>query len=306
MRLSTIDLDGREVAAVQLTDGSLAPVWALADDLPATVRGLIEHGLDADIREHLVARAGQLSEEARVDADEARFAPLYRDPPKIWGIGLNYRSHADDLSATHPDEPASFIKAGHTIIGPGDPIVLPRQSAHVTAEAELGLVIGAECRDVDEHEALRYLVGVCPVLDQTAVDILQRNPRFLTRSKNFPGFFSFGPVLVTMDEVLDGVGSLDHLLVGTYRNGHLFREDVVANMAHRPARLISFHSQMMPLYPGDIVSPGSPGAVKVEAGDVAECRIAGVGNLSNPVVRREPVDTGTGLTSISEIEERTT
>jgi 2-keto-4-pentenoate hydratase/2-oxohepta-3-ene-1,7-dioic acid hydratase in catechol pathway len=289
VRLSTIELDGAEVAAVQIADGRLAPVPSLAGDLPPTLRGLIDGGLDAEVRAHLGARAEELADAALVDPMEARYGPLYRDPAKIWGIGLNYRSHAQDLSETHPTEPASFIKANHTIIGPDDPIVLPRQSAHVTAEAELGLVIGAECRDVDEGEALRYLVGVCPILDQTAVDILQRNPRFLTRSKNFPTFFSFGPVLVTMDEVIEG-GSLRHIVVGTYRNGEVHREDVVANMAHGPEQLISLHSQMMPLHPGDIISPGSPGAVRVEDGDVVECRIPGVATLRNPVVRTDPFE----------------
>jgi 2-keto-4-pentenoate hydratase/2-oxohepta-3-ene-1,7-dioic acid hydratase in catechol pathway len=102
--------------------------------------------------------------------------------------------HASDLAERIPTEPASFMKGDHTIIGPGDPIPVPSQSNRTTAEAELGLVIGRECYQVEEDVALDYVAGVCPVLDQTAEDILERNPRFLTRSKNFPGFFSFGAV----------------------------------------------------------------------------------------------------------------
>ena len=201
----------------------------------------------------------------------------------LWGIGLNYRAHADDLNATIPDEPASFIKADHTVIGPGESIVLPVQSSRVTAEAELGLIIGEEARDVSEDKALEHLVGVCPVLDQTAEDILQRNPRFLTRAKNFPTFFSFGPCLVTIDEVIERVGSLANLTVATVKNGAVHRAALVEGMVFSPEWLVSFHSQMMPLFPGDVISSGTPGAVVIEPGDRAECRIDAVGTLVNPV-----------------------
>ena len=131
------------------------------------------------------------------------FGPLYRHPRKIWGIGLNYRDHAKDLEAIYPDEPASFIKGDQTIIGPGDVIELPPESQRVTAEAELGVIIDKPCRRVSEADALSYVAGYCLILDMTAEDILQRNPRYLTRSKNFDTFFSFGPELVTTDEVAD-------------------------------------------------------------------------------------------------------
>ena len=290
MRLSTIVLDGTEVAAVEVAGMGLVPVPTVAPDLPDTILGLIEVGLDPALRRELTARAEQGAAAHALAPDAVRYGPLYRRPRKIWGIGLNYRSHADDLDETHPDEPASFMKGDHTIIGPGDPIVLPRQSVHVTAEAELGLIVGTTCRDVEPSEALDHIVGVCPVLDQTAIDILQRNPRFLTRAKNFPSFFSFGPVLVTIDEILGPDGGLGHVQVGTYRNDQMVREDVVAGMAHGPETLISLHSQVMPLYPGDIISPGSPGGARVQDGDVASCRIPGVGTLTNPVVRREAPD----------------
>ena len=130
------------------------------------------------------------------------------------------------------------------------------------------------------------IAGYCLIIDMTAEDILQRNPRFLTRSKNFDTFFSFGPELITPDEVLDVL----RLQVGTWRNGALHRENVVANMAFPPSYLVSFHSQVMTLYPGDIISTGTPGAVVIEHGDVAECRIEGLGSLTNPVRRGTDAD----------------
>jgi 2-keto-4-pentenoate hydratase/2-oxohepta-3-ene-1,7-dioic acid hydratase in catechol pathway len=217
----------------------------------------------------------------------------YRRPRMIWGIGLNYREHAADLSETAPaEEPASFIKGDHTVIGPGEPIPLPWQSRRVTAEAELGVVIGRECRNVSEEDALAHVWGVVPILDQTAEDILARNPRYLTRSKNFPGFFSFGPAITPIGEVLGRFGELAAVEVATVHNGAVHRRNTVSNMTFGPEQLISFHSQVMPLHPGDIISTGTPGAVPISPGDVVECRIEGIGTLSNPVVAGSGVAVG--------------
>ncbi len=287
MRLSTIEHDGRERAAVWLDERTVTPVPA-SGELPDTVEGLLARGLDEDLRGEL--RAATADAGVRLDVDEVTFRPLVRRSRKLWGIGLNYRAHAADLSAPEPTEPASFIKGDHTIIGPEDDIVLPPQSDEVTSEAELGLVIGRTCRDVEEADAVAYLAGVCPLLDQTAVDILQRNPRFLTRAKNFPTFLSLGPVLVTIDEVLERFSTLDDIEVATVHGGEVHRRNVVADMAFGAEHLISFHSRVMPLFPGNIISSGTPGAATVDAGDVIECRIEGIGRLRNHVVRHRPLD----------------
>jgi 2-keto-4-pentenoate hydratase/2-oxohepta-3-ene-1,7-dioic acid hydratase in catechol pathway len=278
------------IPAVVGPDGRLAPLPALAPDLPADLMALLEHlgGGPGGLEDRLAAALAELDETSLLDPAAVTVVAPYRRPRKILGIGLNYRAHADDLAAESPTEPASFLKGDHTIIGPGEPIVLPPQSRRVTAEAELGLVIGRECRDVEEEDALDHVAAVCTVLDQTAEDILQRNPRFLTRSKNFPTFFSFGPQLVTLDEVLDRLGAIEALTVATHHNGQLHRADVVASMAFLPAFLVSFHSKVMPLHPGDIISTGTPGAVVVEDGDEAACVIDGIGTLRNPVVRPRP------------------
>ena len=217
--------------------------------------------------------------------DDVELGAPYRHPRMLWGIGLNYVEHASDLAEGVPDEPASFIKGDHTVIGPGEEIPIPSQSQRTTAEAELGVVIGKYCRDVEPEQALDYLLGVTTVLDQTAEDILERNPRFLTRAKNFPGFFSFGPRIVPLaDAERAAGGSLADVEVATVINGEVHRKNTVSHMRYDPAYLISFHSKVMPLHPGDIISTGTPGAVHIRPGDVVECRIPGVGVLSNPVV----------------------
>src|SRR5690606_30558498 len=115
--------------------------------------------------------------------------------------------------------------------------------------------------------------------DMTAEDILQKNPRYLTRAKSFDTFFSFGPELVTADEVEDVPG----LKVATVINGEIHRDNLVSNMTFQPQHLISFHSKVMTLLPGDIISTGTPGAVVIRDGDVVECRIGGFETLVNPV-----------------------
>ncbi|WNI16471.1 fumarylacetoacetate hydrolase family protein [Actinacidiphila sp. ITFR-21] len=279
MQLATIRESGLDVAV------ALDPPRGLVrlTDLTEPIEGGVLDVLASVPPDRFVERvAATPADRFSPTAGHALTAP-YRRPHKIWGIGLNYRAHADDLGAGYPDEPASFIKADHTVIGPGEPIPLPRQSHRVTAEAELGLVIGSYTRDVAEQDAVARLWGVCPVLDQTAEDILQRNPRFLTRSKNFPGFFSFGPGITPIGEVLARFGSLAAIEVATVRNGEVWRSGAVADMIFGPEFLVSFHSRVMPLYPGDIISSGTPGAAVIADGDTAECRIAGIGVLSNPV-----------------------
>jgi len=113
-----------------------------------------------------------------------------------------------------------------------------------------------------------------------AEDILRRNPRFLTRSKSFDTFFSFGPVVVTPDEVDD----VTALTVQTIRNGEIMAENVVNNMTFPPFELVTFHSRVMTLEPGDIISTGTPGAVHIRHGDIVKCHIEGIGTLQNPVV----------------------
>jgi 2-keto-4-pentenoate hydratase/2-oxohepta-3-ene-1,7-dioic acid hydratase in catechol pathway len=281
MRLCTIKRDGREQAAV-VTSSGIVPVAAINTQLrkswPDDLHALILQGIDRGI----LGDAEQTT--VKLDPAAVQYGPLYRHPRKILGIGLNYRDHAADLNAPYPTEPASFMKCDNTIIGPGDAIELPPQSERVTAEAEIGVIIGRESHCVSERQAPDYIAGYCLILDMTAEDILQRNPRFLTRSKNFDTFFCFGPELITPDEVPDVL----KVKVGTYNNGRLHRENVVANMAFPPHHLVSFHSHVSTMYPGDIISTGTPGAVVIRDGDLAECRIDGLGKLSNPV-RNRPV-----------------
>ena len=226
--------------------------------------------------------------------EEVVCAPLYRDPKRIFGIGLNYVDHAGDIGAAAPTGfPGSFFKMADTLIGPGDEIRLPKleEAQKTTAEAELGIIMGKDCRDVSEENWQDAIVGYTTILDMTEESILKGNdyvsgnPRYLTIVKNFPTFFSFGPELVTPDEVPDVLA----LEVQSVCNGQVYAKNVVANMTHRPARLVSLHSSIQGWYAGDILSTGTPRAFHIQDCDMAECRIVGPDGfemrpLLNPVV----------------------
>ncbi|NQX62581.1 fumarylacetoacetate hydrolase family protein [Paenibacillus qinlingensis] len=213
--------------------------------------------------------------------DDVVCAPLYRYPRKIWGIGMNYRQKVEDLASTPPvADPIIFMKPDTSLIGPGDAIILPKQSNHVTAEGEIGIIIGKTCKDIKEDEAHNFIAGITPTLDMTAQDIHAKNPRFLGKSKCFDTFFSFGPELVTLDEIPD----FTTLTVETKRNGDVIHQNSVSNSYYSPWFLVSYFSQLMTLLPGDIIMTGTPGSTAIVSGDRAECQISGLLPLVNPVI----------------------
>lgn len=288
MQLATIRREGKEEAAIVLESGVI-PVgylnhsfnqnWptGLFELLPLEQLNPLKHWYQNEFRQKVKE---ETLKELLIPFEQVIYGPLYRHPRKIWGIGLNYVEHAADLSAAAPNtEPASFMKPDTTIIGPDEAIQIPLQSQRTTAEAELGIVIGKECKNVSEEDALDFISGYTAVIDMTAEDILLKNPRYLTRAKSFDTFFSFGPHLVTEDEVEEVL----KLNVATVNNGNIHRENVVSNMTFHPAFLISFHSKVMKLLPGDIIATGTPGAVVIRDGDTVECRIDGFKNLTNQV-----------------------
>lgn len=299
MRLATIHLGGAEIAGI-VTEQGILPIRAInaakGTAWEETMLPLIRAGqirgltawYNAGGREELERIGGV------VPYDKVVYAPLYREPKRIFGIGLNYVDHAGDIGDAAPQGfPGSFFKMADTLIGPGDEIHLPtlKEAVKTTAEAELGVILGCDCRDVSEENWLDVVAGYTTILDMTEESILKGNeflkgnPRYLTIVKNFPTFFSFGPQLVTPDEVPDVL----KLEVQSVHNGAVYAKNVVANMTHRPARLVSLHSSIQGWYAGDVLSTGTPRAFGLADGDLAECRIVGPDGFSmeplvNPVV----------------------
>jgi len=287
MKIATILLDGQEVASI-ITDYGCLPIPFINQrfnkNWPYDLFSILtEERLD-EIKRWFYQNGDFLTQELKklsIPKKMVQFAPLYRQPHKIWGIGLNYKTHAESLSEKVPtSEPASFMKPDTTIIGYNDTIKIPTLSEKTTGEAELGLIFGKKCKHVKRNEWRSVLAGFTTIIDMTAEDILRRNPRNLTQSKSFDTFFSFGPILYTLDEVKD----LFKLQVQTILNGKVCAENTVANMTFPLDFLVSYHSQIMTMLPGDIISTGTPGATPLKNGDIIECRISGLQPLINHVI----------------------
>ena len=287
MKIATILLDGQEVASI-ITDYGYAPIPFINQrfnkNWPHDLFSILTEERLEEIKRWFYQNSDSLSqelEELSILNKLIQFAPLYRQPRKIWGIGLNYKAHAEDLSEKVPtSEPASFMKPDTTIIGFNDTIKIPTLSEKTTGEAELGLIFGKKCKNVKRNEWLSVLAGFTMIIDMTAEDILRRNPRNLTQSKSFDTFFSFGPILYTIEEVKD----VSSLQVQTIINGKVYAENTVSNMTFPPDFLVSYHSQIMTMLPGDIISTGTPGAVPLKNGDIIECRISSFQTLMNHVI----------------------
>jgi len=260
----------------------------LGDESGFVPLGAVHPGLETVRSALSKAAGGTLGNPAAAPADPLARGDLTFGPPleefgKLWGIGLNYAEHAGDLDEQRPDEPASFMKPNTALTGAGGPIRLPPREVteRVTAEAELGVLVGRECRSVDEHDVSDVIAGYLPVIDMTAEDILQRNPRFLTRAKSFDTFLVPGPVIAVPDDEF----GLTDLTVRTEVNGAVEAENTVANMLFPPAEIVSFHSDVMTLEPGDLFSTGTPGAAPIEPGDTVRASVESVGAVETRVTR---------------------
>jgi 2-keto-4-pentenoate hydratase/2-oxohepta-3-ene-1,7-dioic acid hydratase in catechol pathway len=199
-------------------------------------------------------------------------------PRKIVCIGRNYREHAAELGNDVPKEPLLFLKAPSAVIGPEDPIRIPPQSQRVDFEGELGVVIGRTASHVGADEDVRpYIRGYTIVNDVTARD-LQKSDGQWSRAKGFDTFCPVGP-LVT-DELDPAAG----IAVETLLNGEVKQHGTTRDLIFPVDALLRYITAGMTLYPGDVISTGTPaGVAPMRSGDRVEVIIEGIGTLANPV-----------------------
>jgi len=287
MRLATIKASEKEIAVV-ITEAGLAPMNLInvryGKNWADNIYDIISSGQFSEIKDwyHSAGKKALLNDSnGLLPNADTPFAPLYRQARKIWGIGLNYKAQLEFLGKDTPRIPASFMKPDSTIIGCMDDIRIPLQSQWTTGEAELGIVIGKTCRDVKKEDWLSVVAGFTSTLDMTAEDILREfGAGALERHKSYDTFFSFGPELVTPDEIED----IDRLVVQTVHNGEVVGENSPSNMIFSLGFLVEYLSQINTFFPGDIITTGTPRAVTIKHGDVIESRISGFEPLVNPVI----------------------
>ena len=197
-------------------------------------------------------------------------------PTKGVCIGLNYRDHAEEVHAAIPTSPVVFIKPSGCVIGPGQHIAYPPLSKRVDYEAELAIVIGRTASKVSEADANSYILGYTCANDVTARD-LQPHEGQWTVAKGFDTFLPLGPVIT--DEV-DPTG----LKITSRLNGTVCQKSNTRNLIFVCTYLVSYLSQIMTLYPGDVILTGTPSGIgPMQPGDTIEVEIEGIGILRNTV-----------------------
>jgi 2-keto-4-pentenoate hydratase/2-oxohepta-3-ene-1,7-dioic acid hydratase in catechol pathway len=205
---------------------------------------------------------------------------------KVICVGLNYHDHALEQGADLPEEPLLFGKFASALIGPGDAIVLPPESSHVDAEAELAVVIGAEGRRVGVEDALTLVAGYTVANDLTARDLQSKDGQWL-RAKGFDTFCPLLPGTVPVSELGGGSG----LRIVQRLNGDVLQDSSTSELIFGVPRLVAHASNVFTLRPGDLILTGTPAGVGVHRkppvaladGDIVEIEIEGIGTLSNPV-----------------------
>ena len=215
-------------------------------------------------------------------------APVPR-PGKVIGIGLNYRDHAAESGAEIPEAPILFQKFANSVIGPGEPIVIPPETEQPDYEAELGVVIGRTAHRVSEAEALSYVAGYTCMNDVSARDLQFQSSQWML-GKAIDTFLPCGPWLVTADEIPDPQA----LAVRLTLNGEELQSSSTAQMVFGVAELVAFITRTTTLDPGDLIATGTPPGVGfartppvwLKDGDVVSVEVEGIGTLTNPVRAR--------------------
>ncbi|MGH6720108.1 MAG: fumarylacetoacetate hydrolase family protein [Alphaproteobacteria bacterium] len=265
-------------------------------DPDGTIRDLARHIHDTD---HLALAPEGLDKIRRLDPGalpaidaSQRIGPPLRRVGKCVCIGLNYSDHAAETNSRPPAEPIIFLKATSALCGPNDPIVIPKDSVKTDWEVELALIIGRKAQHVTEAEAPACVAGYTIMNDVSERAFQVERGGQWTKGKSCDNFGPLGPWLVTRDEVPDPQALGLWLEV----NGERMQHGTTANMIFPVGTLVSYVSRFMTLYPGDVISTGTPAGVGMgkkpprflSAGDVVTLGVDGLGTQRQACVAWSP------------------
>jgi len=234
------------------------------------------------------------SMENLIDFDrELLLAPLLY-PSKIICLGLNYLDHAKETGTKLPDRPMLFTKASSSIIGPNDQIVIPTLKKDgkyvpikfIDYEAELAVIVGKQMKKINVDEVNNYIFGYT-ILNDVSARIEQKKDKQFFRSKSFDTFAPIGPWIVSQDEITDPM----NLKIQSFVNDELRQNSNTSNMNFNVYEILSFISEGITLYPGDIIGTGTPAGVGVgmnppqsmKNGDIVKIKIEKIGELVNKI-----------------------
>ncbi len=259
-------------------------------NVPSDVMDLIRGNQDAVDRVRTFMSEADASAAYMLQENEAQLGPCVTQPGKIICIGLNYRKHAEETHVPIPQYPIIFNKFSNTLASHLEDIPLPnRVTNQVDYEAELVIVMGKEAKYVPQDQALEYVFGYCNVNDLSARDLQMRTHQWLL-GKTCDKFSPLGPYLVTADEV----GDPNDLTITCTVNGEVRQNSNTSDMIFPCDEIVSYLSQHMTLYPGDIILTGTPEGVVLgypedkrvylKHGDVVTIEIEKLGRLTNRMV----------------------
>lgn len=280
MRLATIDTPAGQRLHLRARSGYVDVAEATGRPELASLAGLLAAGPSAlDLVRAAPDTGGR-------DYPEAAFGPAVPAPPRILCLGVNYREHALEGGRQVPTWPEAFLRVVDTAIGPYADLVRPALTERFDYEGELGVVIGEGGRYLPAEKAMAAVAGFVVLNDASARD-WQRAGTQWTPGKNFDGSLPIGPELVTPDEV-----DIFDVELTTRLNGQLMQAARTSQMIVDIPRTIEFFSSFTTLRPGDVIATGTPGGVGfartppvwLQAGDVIEVTVEGVGTIRNRVV----------------------
>ena len=284
MRFVTFERTGYTEPGV-LSGGDLVGIRGAGfDDVLTAIRG------GADAADRLMRWLGNPPGGEILDPASVKLhAPILR-PPKIICIGLNYRDHAAESNLAIPEVPTVFAKFSTAVIGPGDPIVLPKNSTKPDYEAEFAVVIGKGGRYIAESNWREHVFGYTIVNDVSARDYQMATTQWMI-GKTFDTFAPIGPAIVTADEIEDP----HNLDISLTLSGTEMQHSNTSNLIFKIPQLLAHLSSVFTLEPGDIIATGTPAGVGfarkppryLKDGDECIVRVEGLGELVNPVVAEQ-------------------
>ena len=277
MKLASIRLDGKPVWGRVVGDEIIVPDKAFLHAKPTLLDALAGESLEM---------LSEVGESARVPVTVAEFDPLIPKPGRVICVGINFKAHMKEMGREPPEYPWLFVRWPDSQVGHGQPIICPTASEQYDFEGELAVVIGKTARHVKAADALDYIAGYTCFMDGSIRD-WQRHGSQFTPGKNFHHSGSFGPWLVTSDEIPDP----QILQLETRLNGEVMQKAPISDLKFDIPTLIEYISTFAELQPGDVISTGTPGGVGfarkppvwLKHGDVLEVEVDLVGVLRNPV-----------------------
>jgi 2-keto-4-pentenoate hydratase/2-oxohepta-3-ene-1,7-dioic acid hydratase in catechol pathway len=260
-----------------LKDGRVIDLRSIFPDIPDIGMAFFEDGWLDKVKS--VQESGMVM--------DVRMGSPIAAPSKIICLGKNYAEHAREGGFEPPEKPIIFAKAPSALNGPFDPVILPQSSLQVDWEVELAVVIGRQGRRIAADDAFQYIAGFTIMNDVSGRDAQFGDGQWF-RGKSFDTFAPLGPALVTPDEI----GDIRRLNLTSLVDGRVMQEGNTGDMIFSIPFILAFISRDMTLYPGDVISTGTPSGVGIfrdppivlKAGNVVECRIDGIGAMVNEVV----------------------